>query len=101
MEYPRPVQVQHEGRWLRGTLRAARRAGHGPWRGLVTYTDPTVTLSWYHWRPAHELRAATGSAYSVLEDGDVQQGVGKLPGLLRPKGEPLIAARRAEEYHRR
>ena len=58
MEYPRPVQVQHEGRWLPGTLLAARRDGQGPWRGLVAYTNPVTTLGWYHWRPAHELRPA-------------------------------------------
>jgi hypothetical protein len=67
--YPRPVQVQHEGRWLPGTLLAARRDGHGPWRGLVTYTDPTVTLSWYHWRPARELRPLPDAEGSVLEGG--------------------------------
>jgi hypothetical protein len=58
MAFPRLVQVQHEGRWLPGTLLAARRDGHGPWRGLVAYTDPTQSLGWYHWRPASQLRPA-------------------------------------------
>ena len=56
MGLPRPVQVHHDGRWLPGTLLAARRDGQGPWRGLVTYTDPVSTLGWYQWRPADELR---------------------------------------------
>jgi len=34
MEEPRPVDVLHDGRWLRGWLLAARRNARGPWRGL-------------------------------------------------------------------
>jgi hypothetical protein len=53
---PRQVEVLHDGRWLTGTLLAARRDAGGPWRGLVHYFDPTVCLGWYHWRPESELR---------------------------------------------
>jgi hypothetical protein len=48
--------VQHEGRGLPGTLMAARRDREGRGGAWFNYTDPTVALSWYHWRPAHELR---------------------------------------------
>jgi hypothetical protein len=58
MTYPRTVQVRHEGRWLAGTVLAARRDPGTGWRGLVTYHDPAVALSWYQWRPAVDLRAA-------------------------------------------
>ena len=53
---PRPVDVLHDGRWLRGELLAARRDPGGPWRGLVHYFDPTVCLAWYHWRDESTLR---------------------------------------------
>ena len=69
MQYPWPVQVQHEGRWLAGTLLAARRDSHGPWRGLVTYTDPTCTLSWYHGGRRLSLRPPP--ADDSVRDGDV------------------------------
>jgi len=80
MEYPRRVQVQHQGSWLAGTLLAARRDGHGPWRGLVTYTDPTCTLSWYYWRPAQELRPAQSVP---VRGGPVEQGA-RRAGMHRP-----------------
>ena len=56
---PRPVEVLHGGRWLRGTLLAARRDAGGPWRGLVRYVDPASHLGYYHWREADTLRRDT------------------------------------------
>jgi hypothetical protein len=35
----------HEGRWLPGTLLAARKGEDGRWLGLVTYTDTQSALS--------------------------------------------------------
>jgi hypothetical protein len=36
-ELPRPVEVVHQGRWVRGTLLAAYRF-RGRWRGVVRYS---------------------------------------------------------------
>jgi hypothetical protein len=64
---PRPVDVLHDGRRLPGTLLAARRDEYGHWLGLVTQRDRRVALSWYHWRPAADLRR---SVSEVMPDVD-------------------------------
>ena len=58
MGLPRPVEVLHDSSWLPATLLAARRDPEG-WRGLVTYTDRSTALGYYHWRGASELRRPT------------------------------------------
>jgi len=54
---PRPVEVRHDGRWLAGSLVAARRDRDQGWRGLVHYTvrEP-APLAYYHWKDARDLR---------------------------------------------
>ena len=77
---PRPVEVLHDGRWVRGSLLAVRRERDGRWRGLVSYTERsapigalgtrellalpaggTAPLAYYHWRPERMLRRAGGT----------------------------------------
>jgi hypothetical protein len=53
---PRQVEVLHDGRWLRGWLRAYMPDDNGGWRGLVDYRDPVSLGHWLQWRDGRELR---------------------------------------------
>jgi hypothetical protein len=51
----RPVEVNHDGRWLPATLLATRLDLDG-WHGLVGYTDPISREGFYRWCPEASLR---------------------------------------------
>lgn len=67
-ETPRPVDVLHEGRWVRGTLLVAYRSGSaGRWRGVVRYAvAPGEQYQQARW--AEELRAAEEQLLEVVEE---------------------------------
>lgn len=55
---PRPVEVLHDGRWIRGRLLGwTRRDEHGTWWGIVRYTAG-VGQQYEHARPQTEIRPA-------------------------------------------
>lgn len=59
---PRPVEVEHEGRWWSG-LRSARRHDAGGWVADVEYTVA------YDWGPGEHLAVVTADRVRLLGEG--------------------------------